>query len=271
MLAWNILPIVALLNFAVGFTVLRRDFRALVNWLFVAFAWSVGLWVAVDYLLMESWSQQSAILFETLAHLMGVFIAATLWLFSRSFIQHKGMVLKKEWALVGVPTFLMSAYTLWPGALAKTAVLHPWGPEVFIQPAYHITFTIFFAIFFFHGLYTLARYVRHGTKRMACHQAQCLTRGIVFAAVGGIFFDIILISPFIQQQQFTWVGPIFTIGIIFGTWWARKWYFFGIPMAANVAVHMDDDLAPLRWLIKLFKSVKHTMRRSSRAIVSPPI
>lgn len=255
MQGWYLLPIVALLNFVVGFSVLRHDSRASVNRAFAACAFSIGGWVLAVFLLTQAWNGQSAIFFESTAHFMGVLIGATFWILVR--VLKQGRIEKGQWVFVGLPTILISVMTFWPGLLADKTILYPWGQEVLIKPSYHFAFIVFFSIFFFWGLILLGKQARCGRRRVARCQARCIFRGIACAAVGGIFFDIILLSPFIRQYQLSWIGPIFTIFFVLGSWHAQRRYFLGIPKAEDVVILIEELPESYRQnLYRVFNTIK---------------
>ncbi len=256
---WHLLFIVAFLNFGVGLAVLRRDWRASINWAFLWLTVGIGGWVLACSVLMTVSSERSAIFWYSFAHVMGIWIGVSLWMFACLFIN--ALFSKTRLASVVFLTLAASILKFWPNIFSEKAVLHAGAPDVFIRPWYHIAFVIFFSAFFFRGLHLLFRYSRGITnRRLARRQAMCIAWGAATMAVGGIFFNIVLLSPYIQQQQFIWVGPLFSIFFILSSYYTKTRYFFGIPKAADAVVLEEDLPKPFAFVKDIGKLIKEFWR-----------
>lgn len=205
---------IAIMNTFLGFMVAFGNRKDPVNrWLGV-FAGSIALW-AISLLVFRSTDNlefaQTAL---NVSYVAAVLIALSFYIFMHYFptLEKFGMVQKAILSLSSV--FVVS--TLFLKNFFVLDVVVRGGVRVGLQNALgYWIFALYFVVYFFGSLVVLFRRWQMAVAPLK-RNIGFIIWSVLTAGILGVFFNLVLPSPFFMEWRFTWLGPIFT-AIIVGT------------------------------------------------------
>ncbi len=109
---------------------------------------------------------------------------------------------------IGALTAVVAVALLLPGVLARGIVFHPRGKEVVLAPFAWGLFAVVFLFFFFGGQIRLLLKIpgAQGTERT---QLAAIVGSVIVAGLFGMFYNLLLPSPFFHDFRYIWTGPLF--------------------------------------------------------------
>ena len=189
---------------------------------FAAFAWSLAFWALTLIGFRAVPDLDIAAVFLRMAYISAICIAASLSLFMHYFpeAQPFGIVRKLFFTLsaLAVGIFLMLPGTLITDVRIENGVRA--GTQTI--SGYNI-FTAYFVFYYFGALYLLYKRWRTAVAETRTHISYIIW-SVLFLGLFGVFFNLILPSPWIHEWRFTWVGPIFSTIVVFSVAYAIAKY-----------------------------------------------
>lgn len=206
------LLIVVSMNVVLATLILLSNRRNPVNLWFAAFAGSLVLWSGTLIVFRTTGDKDLAILFLKFAYLSAIFIASSLYVFIHYFLERKPFTRTKKWILF-LSTLFVAFILLLPNVLVVDIRYTPEARVGIQDPLGYIIFSLYFIFYFFGALYLLFRRWRTAAGSIKTRIGYVIW-SILTAGLFGVFFNLILPSPWIQEWRFTWLGPIFTAVIV---------------------------------------------------------
>lgn len=207
-----LLLVVVFMNIVLVALMLWSNRKSLVNIWFAFFAGSLALWAGALIIFRTTEDNYLALLSLKFAYLFAVFIAGSLYAFMHYFPESHPFSRMKKWILF-LSTLIVSVVILLPNFLVVDIY---YAPETRIgvqEPIGYILFSAYFIFYFFGALYFLYRKWKKAIGSLKI-QIGYIIWSILTAGVFGVFFNLVLPSPWIQEWRFTWLGPIFTAIIV---------------------------------------------------------
>ncbi|OGL58791.1 hypothetical protein A3D60_00760 [Candidatus Uhrbacteria bacterium RIFCSPHIGHO2_02_FULL_47_29] len=206
------LLIIIVMNVVLAVLVAASNRRDPVNIWFALFAISLALWAGALIAFRTVQNTALTIFFLKLSYLAAIFIASSFYIFIHYFPDRDRFSTTERWFLI-LSTFFLTIILLLPNVLIVDIIYTP-EARVGVQELFGYTiFSFYFILYFFGSLYALYRRWRTANHETKIKLGYILW-SILTAGVLGVFFNLILPSPFIQEWRFTWLGPIFTAVIV---------------------------------------------------------
>jgi signal transduction histidine kinase len=204
----SVLLMTALFNAGLAIIVLRGNLRDVTNSLLGIYLAVLSLWslALIGTQIGDSYSFWIYCAKGTYA--AGLIIAASFYLFSISFPETE-IPSKKSFALAyGSVLFFILALYAYPPFLVEKIISHSWGNGAVLNVPQYILFTALFCVLYIGGLIRIWwKYFKAQGEVRA--RLLVIGLGVTITGVAGLYFDIILASPFIDQFQYIWTGPLF--------------------------------------------------------------
>lgn len=206
-----VLAILVLLNTALGLIIYSKNRRSPYHLAFGSFAVNLAFWA----LTMIMWrvtedNDVLAIFWMNTAYAAALLIGASLWYFSYAFPEDKRLSLWAQLLFVITTGVHFFAYFFVPQFMVRALVHHPIDGRIVIQnPIGYWIFTIHFGLFYFGGIvHLLKKFLR--AKDLLRIQLLYIISGVTLTGILGVYFNLILPSPYVQRWTLIWLGPIFT-------------------------------------------------------------
>lgn len=203
-----LLAVTAAVNAGLIAFIYTRNRASVVNVLFALFVFFLAAW-AVSILGFRLTSSDSlALVLLKLSYISALLIALCFYGFSVAFPDGERFLGGHVRVLV-LGAAVLAVAILLPSFLTKEVVHHPWGREVTLGVPGYVLFAATFLFLFLGGQ------IRLWLKYVAADgllRTQLLTIAASVTAIGaiGMYFNLMLPSPFFRDFRFVWTGPIFT-------------------------------------------------------------
>jgi hypothetical protein len=123
----------------------------------------------------------------------------------------------------------------------------PQGNEVILYPGAYLCFALIFCFLFLGGLARTWRKWRRSPER-AQTQLLVIALSVTVAGLGGMFFNLLLASPFLGNFNYLWTGPLYTTVIAVSIMYAV--FRFRLFSAKVIA---SELLIALLWIFTLLR------------------
>lgn len=202
----------AFINFGLAIFIYSQNRRNPVNISFSFFNLFLTAWSLSILLYSNVNDLHAALYFMKLSYASAILIGVSYYYFSGVFPRQSAEESSEAppyFNLVLLFALLLIGFTFLPTYLTKSIVLHDWGRETMLGIYEYLAFALFFTLSFIGGL------IRSWTKyRVARGQSKAqllyVVLSVSIAGALGMFFNLLLPSPFLQDFRFIWIGPIFT-------------------------------------------------------------
>lgn len=228
------LLIVGVLNLVLALFVGFSNRRDPVNVSFAFFAGSLFFW-SWSLVLFRFIEDSGFSIWPLKASYLSVMLSASsFYVFVHYFPERMAFTPGGRWFL-GLGTAFIAAFLLTPGVLI-TEVKTVSGIRFGVQElAGYSLFSAYFIIYFFGSLYFLFRRWQTAESEDRVRLGYILW-SILTAGILGVFFNLVLPSPFLQEWRYIWSGPIFTAIIVTAVIYAMARHaLFDTRIVATVA------------------------------------
>jgi len=202
------LSTVAVLNAGVAFFVYWRRPHDMVGSSFTGLVTMLAYWALAIFGFLYVADKTIAIYFMKGSYVAALLMAVAFYNFALSFhaekppsILHRRIILLitlVTCGLIAIPDFLTSGI-----------VYHEWGKQVILNPVHYTLFAALFLYLFVGGhLLLWSKWVQ--ARGQAREQLLLVTAGGTISGLIGIYFNLILPSPFLNDFRYIWTGPVFT-------------------------------------------------------------
>jgi signal transduction histidine kinase len=205
----SILVMTALFNAGLAVFILRGNLKNYTNIFFGVFLSALSFWSLALMGFQTAISYDVALYSGKLSYAAALIIGASFYLFSAVF---PGEIKPNRKTLVVVSS-LSAAYVIAllakPAFLIREVIAYPWGNGVVLGLPEYVVFSSIFCFFFVGGL---VRIWQKYFKAEGISKIQLLAIGSSVSAAGlvGIYYNLILASPFLGNFGYLWTGPLFT-------------------------------------------------------------
>ncbi len=221
------LVFVAIINFSFGVIILSRAPKKKANIIFSLISLLVVIWsVAIlgFYLLGDKFFQKRVWIIAT--HLSAGLISLMFFYFTLYF-PFSLRISKKLKFLMGI----VSTFVFYFVVFTKLVIGNIYGESYQINSGY-LFYSLFLTFCFFLGFIGLILQYRKAEKKIEKAQIKYVFFGSLFASVFATFTDLVL--PYLSTYKYTWLGPFFTLILVFFTAIAiLKHHLFDIKVVAT--------------------------------------
>lgn len=222
------LLIVGFLNVLVGFLVLSRNWRQLINQTFCIFCVSLGGWVIgiAGFLLADS--PMASLAWAKAYYIFPLLVGCALVLFGNAFPDARHISLRRSLTAVIACLLLVVPIAVVPHFLITGIVYHDWGKEVLLNHVQYLAYSLYLLAAIAFGLGEILLVARRRNDLYA-QQARLFFYGFLFTSVFGVFFNLVL--PWVGNYRLIHIGPLFTnILVIFVAYSIIKRKMFDIRL-----------------------------------------
>lgn len=203
-----LLVVTALVNVGLVAFIYSRNRRSPVNVSFALFVLFLAFWALMILEFSITPSDQAAVYFLKLSYVAATLIAACFYYFSLVFPEGKHPHARHT-SFVVLATATMCIALLMPSFLTKAVVHHVWGRQVLLGLPEYVLFSLVFLSLFIGGQVRLWwKYL--AAVGLARTQLLSISLSVTIVGLIGMYFNLLLPSPFFQDFRYVWTGPIFT-------------------------------------------------------------
>ncbi len=195
-------------NLIVVWFVYERDRNNRTNQLFSLFTLFVALWALIILLFRSTDNPIAALILIKFSYISALVLAFCFYQFSLIFPK-PAQISPIHRVATYATTIFVSLGLLSRSVIVQAIVLEPWGKQVILEP---IGWTVFSATFLFFFIGAQIRLLRkiplaEGAERM---QLIVVAATVIIVGICGMFFNLLLPSPFMEDFRYIWTGPLFT-------------------------------------------------------------
>ena len=207
-----LLSIIAVCNIGLAIFINSRSKKDQIGFLFSLFVVFMAYWaiVLVAYSLVTD--DLLAIYLMKSSYVSALIIGISFYYFASIYPNERSLS-RTHQTLVVAPVFLfVICLLLFPTFFTKEIVLHEWGKETVLGLPEYLIFVAIFIGLFCGGL---AKIWLKFLKSSALERAQLflISTSVTIAGMFGMYFNLYLPSPFLQDFRYIWTGPLFTFVI----------------------------------------------------------
>jgi signal transduction histidine kinase len=203
----SLMLMTALFNAVLALFIIRGNWKNPTNVLLGIYLGVLSVW-AIALIGTQVSSFYNLWLYATkITYIAGLFIAATFYLFSLAFPED---IKPRRATLVfvyGIATLYAGSILLSPSFLVEKIVTYGWGNAAVLNLYGYIGFTALFCSLYIGGLVRIWVKYAHAEK-IAKTRLLVIGLGVSVTGISGFYFDILLASPFINNFQYIWTGPL---------------------------------------------------------------
>lgn len=202
----------ALFSFASVIFILRNNSKNPVNIYLSSFLMFLGVWASILISFESAKTEEKAILFGNIAYIAALGIGTCLYLFSLVFPESKKISLGRV-TIIFVPFLVfLGGLLINPHFLIREIVVIGGSKIVTIDGFGWFTFSIFFVSLYVLGVNRLWETSKKATLFVK-KQLRIIIISLCITGVGGMFYNLILASPFLQNFEYLWSGPLFSTAV----------------------------------------------------------
>jgi signal transduction histidine kinase len=203
-----LLLMTTLFNFGLATFIVRDNWTKPTNAFLAIYLFALSVWPLALIGTQIGTSYELWLYSAKATYIAGLIIAGSFYLFSLSYPEGRwphflvtaavySVIIAYTIALLGQRPFLVQGIV--PQGNGNGAIL---------EPVAYLTFAGIFCLLYLGGLFKIAqKYVlSSGVTRTSL---LTIGLGVAITGVGGLYYDIILASPFLNQFQYIWTGPLF--------------------------------------------------------------
>ena len=240
----------ALFNAGLSIFILRNNLRNATNVLLGAYLATLSAW-AVALIFTQIGVSYGVWLYSArFTYTAGLIIAGSLYLFSICFPEDTRLDSKTLLMVLAPASLFIILLFASPDFLIRKIVHYDWGNAALLDTNEFLLFTALFCILYLVGL---ARLWAKGINSTGENRTRLfvIATGVTATGIGGLYFDIILASPYINDFRFLWTGPLFNtvlaVVIIYAVFYLRL--FNAKVIVAEVAIGLLWIFTFLRTLL----------------------
>lgn len=203
-----LLAVTAVINAGLIAFIYTRNRASWVNALFSLFVLFLAVWAVSILGFRLTSSDAFAILFLKLSYLSALLIAVCFYCFSVAFPESDRRFGTHVRVAI-VAAMSLAVALLSPSFLTKEVIHHPWGKEVALGIPDYALFVIVFSALFVGGQVRLWLKYRVA-KGLVRTQLLYIAASVTVIGAIGMYFNLLLPSPFLRDFRYVWTGPIFT-------------------------------------------------------------
>jgi|SRR5579863_3208683 len=203
-----LLVITAMLNAGLIFLVLRGNSRGAVNRSFAVFVFCLCIWAVIHIGFRVVQNDQMAEFLLKLSYVCALVIGLSFYYFSIAFPEENHQKITHAEALI-ITTIALSAALMFPGFLTDGLSHEPFGREAHLRMSGYLIFAALFLFLFISGQVRLWLKIPHATGRVRS-QLLAIAGSVTGIGLLGIYFDLLLPSPFFENFRYIWSGPVLT-------------------------------------------------------------
>ena len=206
-----ILIVVAIINVILGVSIYVRNKKSPINISFVLLMIFTGLWSIGLAFSREYAGSTAALSWSRSTYLTSLFIGVILLYFSFVF-PYQERISRLKNIFIWSPFIILSLILIFDtNFIIKEMTVMPWGYDNVYSGGYLIFSIVFIYYFVWAFINMIRKYFKsHGTLKI---QLRSMIIGLGLAGIFGIIFDLIL--PYMGNWKFNWLGPYFTIFVLF--------------------------------------------------------
>lgn len=205
----------ALLDFTLGAVVLfsAKKGKSRSNLFFSLFAFSLGVWTVTIMGYRAASQPDALLLWMKSAYISALFIGVSFFYFARIFpleTRISRIDYTIHFSLVALFSLLIGSSDFLVQELRQEA----WGTAVNVSPLAWSVYALYFLSYFLTAhLYLFTKYLR--TQGLTRNQLIFIFLGVFFGGeIFGVFFNLLLPSPFFNEWRYIWIGPTLTALIV---------------------------------------------------------
>jgi signal transduction histidine kinase len=244
----SLLLMTVLFNAGLAVFILRGNWWQPINVLFGAFLIALALWGAALIAYGAAPTSEFAIAFGKMAYAAALLVGGSFYLFSLTFPENRWPTVRGALVVVALTIAYCLALPL-PRFLFAALTISPEGNQVVLYPLAYLCFALLFCVLFLGGL---ARTWRKwlGSAEPIRTQLLIIALSVTIAGIGGMFFNLLLASPFVDDFNYLWTGPLFTTVIAIAIMYAV--FRFRLFSAKVIATEL---LIALLWIFTLLRTL----------------
>jgi len=204
----TLLATTAVVNVGLALFVYTQGRTSPINGSFALFTLFLSAWSLSVLAFLNADTDSTAVWYFKLAYLSAALIAGSYYCFSLVFASSVKPHSTHVIAVVAA-TLILCVILLIPGFLAGSVIQHDWGREVILDPVDYLIFAVLFSVLFVGAQIRLWWKYVNATGLV---RRQLLAIGASVTPIGllGMYFNLVLISPFISDFRQIWAGPVLT-------------------------------------------------------------
>jgi signal transduction histidine kinase len=204
----TLLAITAAINLGLVFFIYSRNRASPINGSFALFVLCLSLWALFILGFRLAESDTVAVNFLKFSYVAATLIATCFYYFSLVF---PNGTRPSAWhlRLVVLGASLLSGALLFPSFLTGGVVRHPWGKEVLLHLPEYLIFATTFCTLFLGGQARLWKKYFEATG-LVRRQLFLVSSSVTVIGLIGMYYNLLLPSPFFHDFRYVWTGPIFT-------------------------------------------------------------
>jgi signal transduction histidine kinase len=215
----TLLFVIAALNGMLAFLIGKNHRKDQVNIWFSIIAVSLAVWAAALIFFRILSDYFLALIFLKLAYIAAIGIAGSFYVFAHYFPDRKPM----RYVFFAVITASLIGYVALPGVLVIGVIDTPTGRAAIQEITGYGAFFLYFMFYFFGALVILYHRWRFAAGIMRKNIGYIIW-SILTAGIFGIFFNLVLPSPFFAAWGYVWLGPLFTAIMVVAVFYAVMSY-----------------------------------------------
>jgi signal transduction histidine kinase len=207
-----LLSICIVCNVGLAVFIYTQDRKSHTNRMFAMFVIFLALWAAVlvGYNLVTDLT--IALYLLKSSYVAALLIGVTFYFFSIYFPSDKDPS-RDHQLMIFLPAIALILAIFSPTFLTLGIIVHPWGKETVLGLPEYLTFVGFFTYLFVGGLLRIWWKGFQAKKRLLRMQLFAIAGSVSIAGALGMYFNLILPSPFFEDFRYVWSGPLFTFCI----------------------------------------------------------
>ena len=218
-----ILVIAIFFSIFLAYLIYTKAQRSRANLGFVAYALFLAVWPLTLIFFMQT-DFGAALFWMKSAYVAASCIAVAFWYFSLVFPDNTRLTGSQK-VFMALPLLALMILLYTDNFLVRDLAYHSWGKGVTRYLWGYFIFGLHFFIFYFGGC---ARLWLKRKKYDGMYQRQIwyIVATVALTGIFGIFFNLVLPSPFFNNDEYIWIGPIFTLFVPVGIVYAIVCYRF---------------------------------------------
>jgi signal transduction histidine kinase len=204
----TLLATTALINFGLALFVYSENRTSPANIWFALFTLFLSAWSVSVLAFLTVVPDPAAVLFLKLAYASAALIAGSYYCFSLYFGSNDVPGRAHIAAAIGL-SVLLALLLLIPGVLTGDVANGPGGREVILRMPDYLIFGVIFLALFGGGQVRLWWRFAHSTGLIRM-QLLAVCASVTPIGLLGIYYNLILVSPFFEDFQYIWTGPALT-------------------------------------------------------------